>query len=86
DRGETIGTQRKVIVRAGSFEVVIKGTLGPALAGAFDGFTVARVENGRTHLIGPIDDQARLHGLLELLASLNIELVSVNPISPRGTP
>ncbi|GAA1443140.1 hypothetical protein [Leifsonia poae] len=69
---------------AATFEIVITGTLGPAIAGAFEGFTVSRVEHGRTHLVGPIDDQARLHGLLELLASLNIELVSVNPISPRG--
>jgi hypothetical protein len=64
------------------YEIVIKGTLGPALAAAFPGFTVSFIENGRTHLVGPIDDQARLHGLLEVLGGLNIELISVNPVTP----
>jgi hypothetical protein len=34
--------------------------------------------------VGPIQDQAALHGLLEALAGLNIELISVNPVTPRG--
>jgi hypothetical protein len=65
-------------VRAGTFEIVVTGTLSPALVTAFDGFTVSRADNGETHLMGWIDDQARLNGLLELLADLTIELVSVN--------
>jgi hypothetical protein len=44
---------------------------------------VTRVERGRTHLVGPIQDQAALHGLLEALAGVNIELISVNPVTPR---
>jgi hypothetical protein len=66
-----------------SFEIVIKGTLSPPVAAAFPGFTVTRVEGGRTHLVGPIRDQARLHGLLEVLGGLNIELISVNPVAPQ---
>ncbi|MFF1877866.1 hypothetical protein [Leifsonia sp. NPDC058230] len=66
-----------------SFEIVIKGTLSPPVAAAFAGFEVTRVDRGRTHLVGPIQDQARLHGLLEVLGGLNIELISVNPVTPR---
>jgi hypothetical protein len=68
------------------YEIVIKGTLGPAVAAAFPGFTVTYIEHGRTHLVGPIEDQARLHGLLEVLGGLNIELISVNPVTPSETP
>jgi hypothetical protein len=66
-----------------SFEIVIKGTLSPTVAAAFSGFVVTRIEGGRTHLVGPIQDQAGLHGLLETLGGLNIELISVNPVTPR---
>ena len=49
------------------------------MLGAFPGFHVKEVEQGFTHLVGTVPDQARLHGLLDTVASLNIELVSVNP-------
>ena len=62
-----------------TYEIVIRGTLSPAVLGAFPGFDVKEVEQGFTHLVGTVPDQARLHGLLDAVASLNIELVSVNP-------
>ncbi|HEY2556771.1 MAG TPA: hypothetical protein VGI08_06670 [Diaminobutyricibacter sp.] len=65
-----------------TYEIVIRGTLSPALLAAFPGFDVKEVEQGFTHLVGTVPDQARLHGLLDTVASLNIELVSVNPLSP----
>jgi len=50
-----------------------------------DGFEVSRCEKGLTHLVGWVPDQARLHGTLEMLRDLNIELVSVNPkLSPES--
>jgi hypothetical protein len=68
---------------AQSVEVVVKGRLSPTLAAAIDGFEVSRCEQGLTHLIGWVPDQARLHSTLELLRDLNIELVSVNPAPVR---
>ena len=68
-------------MRAGTFEIVVATELSPALVAAFDGFTVSKVDGGATHLVGWVDDQARLNGLLELMADLTIELVSVNRIS-----
>ncbi|TFC06908.1 hypothetical protein E3O42_00510 [Cryobacterium adonitolivorans] len=67
-------------MRAGTFELVVSTVLSPALVAAFDGFTVSRIDSGRTYLVGWVDDQARLNGLLELMADLTIELVSVNRI------
>lgn len=69
---------------AETFEIVVKGRLSPTLIAAIDGFDVSRCEQGMTHLVGWVPDQARLHSLLELLRDLNIELTSVNPIDPSG--
>jgi hypothetical protein len=38
---------------------------------------------GTTVLTGPVRDQAHLHGLIERIQELGIELVSVNPLTPR---
>jgi len=62
------------------YEIVVKGRLSPTLAAAINGFDVSRCDQGLTHLVGWVSDQARLHGTLELLRDLNIELVSVNPV------
>ena len=37
-------------------------------------------------LTGPVRDQAHLHGLIERIQELGIELVSVNPPLPKGPP
>ncbi|MET1044282.1 MAG: hypothetical protein ABWX59_09220 [Microbacteriaceae bacterium] len=67
-------------MRPQRFEIVVKGRLSTALESAVDGFEVISVEGGQTHLEGWVTDQAKLHGTLETLASLNIELISINPI------
>ncbi len=64
---------------ASRFEIVVKGRLSPTLTAAIEGFDVSYCDHGLTHLVGWVSDQARLHGTLELLRDLNIELVSVNP-------
>ena len=70
-------------MNAERFEVVVRGRLSPTLIAAIDGFEVSRCEQGETHLVGWVPDQARLHSTLELLRDLNIELVSVNPKHPE---
>ena len=65
---------------AATFEIVIKGSLSDPVAALIDGFTVSQVERGRTHLVGPVPDQARLQGILTIFSTLNIELGSVNPV------
>ena len=67
------------------FEIVVKGRLSPTLTAAIDGFEVSHCDSGLTHLVGWVSDQPRLHGTLELLRDLNIELVSVNPVPSRAT-
>lgn len=64
-------------------EIIVRGELDARFASAFDEMTVF-VERGRTHIVGDVIDQSQLLGLLERIASLGIELISVNPISEEG--
>jgi len=67
---------------AGTFEIIITGTLSPAFVAAFDGFTATTSPQGLTHLVGWVPDQAKLHGALGLLRDLGIDLVSVTRVGP----
>jgi hypothetical protein len=80
-------TSERANLDATRFEIVVKGRLSPTLTAAIEGFEVSRCDRGLTHLVGWVSDQARLHGTLELLRDLNIELVSVNsmPSPETGT-
>ena len=62
-------------------EIVVRGRLSPTLVAALGGFDVSHCTDGLTHLVGPVPDQARIHSLFRILSDLNIELVSVNPVS-----
>ena len=52
--------------------------IGDRFGVLFDGMRIAR-SHGTTLLTGPVRDQAHLHGLIERISELGIELVSVNP-------
>jgi hypothetical protein len=67
----------------GSYEIRIKGRLSDSLLAAFEGLT-ATVEPVETVLHGPVEDQSSLHGLLDRIQSLGLELVEIRrlPISP----
>jgi hypothetical protein len=65
-----------------TFEIVVRGRLSPALVAAIKGFEVTNCEHGMTRLVGSVPDQSRLHGTLELLRDLNIELSSIVAIGP----
>jgi hypothetical protein len=76
----------RIVVTVTGYEVVVKGRLGSALAAAFEGFEVTRVDHGCTHFVGWVIDQARLHSMLQRLRDLNIELISVNRLSDIHQP
>lgn len=67
----------------GSYEIRIKGRLSDSMLAAFEGLT-ATVEPVETVLHGPIEDHASLHGLLDRIQSLGLELVEIRrlPTSP----
>jgi hypothetical protein len=67
-----------------SFEIVVRGKLGQEVLSAFDGFDASYCTDGHTHLLGVVSDQTRIHSVFQRLLDLNIELVSVNPVTDRA--
>ncbi|WP_127473509.1 hypothetical protein [Microbacterium sulfonylureivorans] len=63
-------------------EVVVTGRLGPSLLVALDGYDVTTRDDGTSSVTGVIEDQAELRGLLGVFDGLNIEVVSVNRVTP----
>jgi hypothetical protein len=83
DCGWTWREESVVPFGGGSYEIRIKGRLSDSLLAAFEGLT-ATVEPVETVLHGPVQDQSSLHGLLDRIQSLGLELVEIRrlPTSP----
>ncbi len=58
------------------YEIRVKGRLTDTVTNAFEDFT-ASVKPAETTLRGEVRDQAELHGLLEQIQSLGLELIEV---------
>ncbi len=61
------------------YRVVVRGRLGEYLATVFEQLELES-RAGESSLTGTFADQAQLHGLLDRLRDLGIQLVSVNPV------
>jgi hypothetical protein len=88
--GRTTARQNEGVGRAnggGDYEIRIKGRLSDSLLAAFEGLT-ATVEPVETVLYGPVEDQSTLHGLLDRIQSLGLELVEIRrlPTAPEELP
>jgi len=60
-----------------TYEIRVKGNLGPEWSAWFDGFTIAPQDNEETILVGQVVDQPALHGLLAKIRDLGLTLVRV---------
>jgi hypothetical protein len=65
-----------------TYEFRVRGRLDKRALERFDGFT-AETSPAATTLRGTIDDQSALHGLLDRLQCLGLELVEVKRIGSR---
>jgi len=59
-----------------SYQLVVRGELDEKYGYLFDGMQMARV-GGTTVIAGRVRDQAALHGLIERIEELGLELLSV---------
>jgi hypothetical protein len=72
-------------MRPKAYRVVIEGELGPRYATAFAPMRL-ETNDGNTDLVGPVEDQAALQGLLDNIAALGLALISVTPIDASELP
>jgi hypothetical protein len=69
-------------VSTADYEIHVKGRMGEQLLSAFEGMD-ATVQSVETVLRGPVLDQAALHGLLDRIQALGLELIEVRRL-PHG--
>jgi hypothetical protein len=66
-----------------SYEIRIKGRLSDSITDSFEDFTAA-VKPAETVLRGEVRDQAELHGVLEQIRSVGLELIEVKRLPDTG--
>jgi hypothetical protein len=66
-------------VRDSTYQLVVRGELDTRFELVFTGMELSRVE-GTTVMTGKVRDDAELYGLVERLAELGLELVSIQQI------
>jgi hypothetical protein len=65
------------------YRIVVRGELSRRFALAFEGMTLEAAD-GQTVITGTVVDQSHLHGLLNQICALGLELISVNAIEGRS--
>jgi hypothetical protein len=64
------------------YQIRIKGHLGRHWTDWFEGLSITALDSGETLLIGPVVDQAALHGVLKKVRDIGMPLLSVNRVTP----
>ena len=62
------------------YQIVVRGEISERYATAFDGMEM-ETKSGQTILTGEIIDNSHLHGILDRIIALGLELVSVEEMS-----
>ncbi|MEM8705196.1 MAG: hypothetical protein AAGE98_01985 [Actinomycetota bacterium] len=66
-----------------AYEIVIRGRASERLlARLADDFSITPGADGCTHLTGDVRDASHLHGVINQLTTLAIEIVSLAPVEP----
>jgi hypothetical protein len=71
------------MARGAKYTIVVCGELDDRFAHLFSGMRMERVD-GTTVLTGDVIDQAQLHGFIERLEELGLELLSVKQLERAG--
>jgi hypothetical protein len=73
---------RTAMEKRAAYRIVVRGELDPRFAHLFNGMQL-EPGGGTTVLTGTVIDQAQLHGFIERIEELGLELLSVDQTSPR---
>jgi hypothetical protein len=65
------------------YEIVLRGSLDESWSDWLGGLELRVTPSGETVATGPIQDQAELHGLLERIRDMGIELLAVRRLDWR---
>lgn len=65
-------------------EIRIKGQIDQDWSGWLSGLTITHTREGETLLTGSVRDQAALYGLLDRLAGLGLQLISITSTASTG--
>jgi hypothetical protein len=68
------------------YEIRVAGHLGRHHARQFEGMEITWDVRGETVIVGPVADQAALHGLLSRIRDLAVPLLSIRRLSQGDTP
>lgn len=83
---KTVKSRQPADDHAEHFRIQVMGHLGPSWSEFFGGLKVTNNQSGETTLVGPIVDQAELHGILARIRDLNLILISVTRIESEYLP
>lgn len=64
-----------------TYAIRIGGHLSSRRLSSFEGLTATLLPTGETLLVGPVADQAALHGILRRISDLGLHLVLVQRVS-----
>jgi hypothetical protein len=64
------------------YEITVDGVVGPTVLSALEGFEASTTTRGRSRLVGEVVDQAALHGILERLEDLHVDIVDIHRVEP----
>jgi len=66
------------------YAIRVQGYLDQSWSSWFDGLTITYSQDGSTVLLGPLPDEAALHGVLNKVRDLALPLLAVNRVEGSG--
>mgnify|MGYP001820721151 CR=1 FL=1 len=69
-----------------TYQIIVSGHLDFKWKDWFDGFDISHQANNETLMVGPVADQAALHGLLAKIRDLGLSLSSVTRLEHHSDP